>query len=356
MAGSQDKTEKPTGKRLSEARKRGNIPKSRELNGLIGLAAGVAVLFFHAETLTSETRELMHQLWGMGFRAAGEGALGNGLFVQIIGHLFTMTAPVALTVLVFSIAANLVQTRGFLLSFQAVQPKLSKLNPLEGVKRLVNLRSVSELIKSIVKIVAVGYAAGTVIHSEKLLILSLTDHGPGDIMGVLFALILKLLVRAGGILLVLSLLDYRYQRWQHLKDLMMTKQEVKEEHKQSEGNPQVKSRIRSLQRALARQRMMSQVPKASVVITNPTHYAVALLYRQDMEAPKVVAKGMNRVAQNIIKIARRHRIPVVQNPPLARALYKQVRLEAAIPAALYRAVAKVLAYVYHHQQRAGLPT
>jgi flagellar biosynthetic protein FlhB len=156
-----------------------------------------------------------------------------------------------------------------------------------------------------------------------------------------------------AVMLFVSLADYGYQKWQHRKDLMMTKQEIKEEYKESEGNPQIKSRIRSIQKSLARQRMLSQVHKATMVITNPTHYAVAMTYSPEMDAPTVVAKGVDFLARRIIKIARRQGIPVIQNPPLARALYKQVRLDETIPATLYRAVAKVLAYVFQQKRQSA---
>jgi len=153
-----------------------------------------------------------------------------------------------------------------------------------------------------------------------------------------------------GIMLFLGFLDFLYQKWQTKKDLMMTRQETKEEHKQSEGNPQIKSKIRTLQRSLARQRMLSRVPKASVIITNPTHFAVALHYETGMEAPTVVAKGVDFLAQKIIAIGRKHGVSIVPNPPLARALYKQVNLEETIPVELYKAVAKILAYIYQQKQ------
>jgi len=181
--------------------------------------------------------------------------------------------------------------------------------------------------------------------------MSLTDRELVGILEALGHLTYRILIRVSGIMLVLSLLDYYYQRWQYTRDLKMTKQEVKEEGKQAEGNPQVKSRIRSLQFSMARKRMMANVPKASVVITNPTHFAIALMYSTGMEAPQVIAKGANHLARKIIEIARKSGVPIVQNPPLARALYKQVNLDDTIPLTLYKAVAKVLAYIYQQKKR-----
>jgi len=190
-----------------------------------------------------------------------------------------------------------------------------------------------------------------IIRDEQDHFLPLVDTPVMDTIAFMGSLALKIGVRSSLAMLVLSGFDYAYQRWQYTRDLRMTKQEVKEEHKQSEGNPQIKARIRSLQRSMARRRMMAKVPKATVVITNPTHYAVALQYHKGLEAPRVVAKGQNLIAQRIKQLARKNHVPVVSNPPLARALYQQVDLEAQIPAILYRAVAKVLAFVFQQREQ-----
>jgi flagellar biosynthetic protein FlhB len=208
-----------------------------------------------------------------------------------------------------------------------------------------------ELGKSLLKLILISYVVFVIIQSDKDQFLPLVSMEVADLATVTGSLALKILLRSSLVMLALGILDYVYQRWQHQKDLMMTKQEVKEEHKQTEGNPQIKSKIRSIQKAIARQRMMSKVPQATVVITNPTHYAVALAYERSMEAPKLVAKGKNLIAKRIIAIARSHHISVVQNPPLARALYQQVDLDGTIPFTLYRAVAKVLAYLYQQRQQ-----
>ncbi|HDL90582.1 MAG TPA: EscU/YscU/HrcU family type III secretion system export apparatus switch protein, partial [Thermodesulforhabdus norvegica] len=219
-----------------------------------------------------------------------------------------------------------------------------------GLKRLLSLRSLTELAKSIIKFLAVSYALYSIIAGKYNLLIPTTLQEPYDIFKTIGFLTFHLFLRVISIMLVLSYLDLRYQKWQYIKDLMMTKQEVKEEHKQAEGDPRIKSKIRAKQLQIARARMLGQVPESEVVVTNPTHYAVALMYKpEEMEAPKVVAKGVDFMAKKIIKIARQHGVPIVHNPPLARALYRQVPLESTIPVELYKAVAKVLAYVY--QQR-----
>jgi flagellar biosynthetic protein FlhB len=218
---------------------------------------------------------------------------------------------------------------------------------------MVSIRSLTELVKSIFKLLIVSYAVYTVLWPERVALSELTGREASDFLSLTGMLALKLLFRVAGTMLALSLLDFLYQKWQTRKDLMMTRQEIKEEHKQSDGNPQIKSRIRTLQRALARQRMLSRIPKASVIITNPTHFAVALHYEPGMDAPIVVAKGMDFLARKIIVTGRKYGVSIVSNPPLARALYKQVKVEEKIPIELYRAVAKILAYIYQQKQSMG---
>ena len=353
MASSQEKTEKPTGKKLSDARKRGKVAKSRETNSTAVLMGGGLGIFLSTDIIYDHFRQMLLELWGHGFSSVLDSSPGTGLFLQIAVHFSMMIMPACLSALIVAVGVNLIQTKGFSLSFESITPDLSKLNPLQGLKRLLSLRSLIELGKSIMKMSIVGYAVYSVYRSEDQLFLSLISEEIPDIAKAFGYLASKVLMRVCGIMLFLSLLDFYYQRWQHQKDLKMTKQEVKEEQKQTDGNPEIKNRIRALQRTIARRRMMAAVPKASVVITNPTHYAVALLYEPKMEAPKVLAKGVNLVALNIIKTARKHRIPVVQNPPLARALYSEVEIDESVPVALYKAVAKVLAYIY--QQRGKKP-
>ena len=351
MTSAQEKTEKPSGKKLSEAKKRGNIAKSREANSTAVLMGSGIALYLSGDLITDHFRLMMVEAWGEGFRTSLSSPPGASLFLSMITHFSLMVFPTLLSAFLVAVGVNLIQTKGFSISLQAIQPNFSKLNPLSGFKKFVSLRSFIELGKSTIKMIIIGSAVYAVFQSEGHLLLPLMDQEVPGILQTLGHLTTKIVTRVCGIMLFVSLLDAYYQRWQHTKDLMMTKQEVKEEAKQSEGNPQIKSRIRSLQRSLARQRMMSKVPKATVVITNPTHYAVALQYEPHMEAPKVVAKGMNLIALNIIKIARKHRIPVVQNPPLARALYSEVELEETVPITLYKAVAKVLAFVFQQQGR-----
>ncbi|MBP8646576.1 MAG: flagellar biosynthesis protein FlhB [Syntrophobacteraceae bacterium] len=350
MAGSQEKTEKPSGKKLGEARSKGRVPKSVELNQLAVLGIGGVVLLFSAPAILDRFQQMVQGLWSVGFRPSWNDPLDAALFTQAATSFFVMIAPVVGTCFLVAVLINLLQLKGLILAFSAIKPNLSKLNPLAGFQRFVSLRSFLELAKSCIKLFIIGYLIYGALSSEYERLATVIYQEVGEILAVFGSLAWKIFVRVCGVMLVLSVLDFGYQRWQYMRDLRMTKQEVKEESKQSEGNPQIKGRIRSIQRNLARQRMMSAVPKASVVITNPTHYAVALLYESEMEAPRVVAKGLDHLARQIIKIARHHGVPVVQNPPLARALYQQVKLEATIPVNLYKAVARVLAYIYQRRK------
>ncbi len=350
MSGGQDRSEKPTEKKLREARERGQIPKSRELNSAAVLLGGGMVLYLSNGVIFDQFGQMLRELWSQGFSSTLTLPSIKESMGHVLIHFFTMIAPTVISILLIAVGINIIQTRGLNFSLKAVQPKFSKLNPFQGLKQIFSIRSLIELVKSILKIMIVGWVVYSVFRDGEDLFLPMVQQELPQILEVFGHLSLKLLVRVSLIMIVLGIADYCYQAWQHRKDLMMTKQEVKEEHKQSEGNPQIKSRIRSIQRALARQRMMAKVPKATAIVVNPTHYAVALQYKQQMEAPKVVAKGVDFVARKIIEVGRKHGVPVIQNPPLARALYQEVKLEGTIPISLYRAVAKVLAYVYQQKQ------
>lgn len=351
MASSQEKTEKPTDKRLEEARKRGQIPKSKELVSVGILIGGAVSVYFSGGLMLSHFRQMFEDLWKEGLQSASPLAAGAQIFSRTVFHLTIMIGPTLLTVLFMAIGLTALQTKGINFSLEAAQFKLSHLSPAQGFKKLFSVRAFVELIKSLLKLFIVGYAIYAVLQNERAAFVSLAGQGVNEVADAICRLGFKIIYRVAGIMLLVSLLDYYYQRWQHEKDLRMTRQELKEEHKQTEGDPYVKSRIRAIQRALAKQRMLAAIPKATMVVTNPTHIAIALAYNQGMEAPKVVGRGVDFLAKKIIKIARKHGVPVIQNPPLARALYKQVKLEETIPATLYRAVAKLLAYVYQQQKR-----
>ncbi|MCE5333021.1 MAG: flagellar biosynthesis protein FlhB [Desulfobacteraceae bacterium] len=350
MSAGQEKTEQPSGKRLADARNKGQIAKSRDLTSLGVLISGCMAVYLSRNIILDHFRLILETAWSKdAFEIPGFFAL-SGMPASLLYSLFVMIAPTVLIMTVVGVIVNLGQMRGFLLSVEAMHISFSNLNPLAGLRRLVSLRSLVELVKSVAKIAIVFWAVYSVLWPERSTLLELAARDVTAFMQVTGMLMLNTVLRVAGVMLILSLLDFLYQKWQTRKDLMMTRQEVKEEAKQGEGNPQVKSRIRALQRALARQRMFSKIPKASVIITNPTHFAVALHYKPGMEAPTVVAKGVDFLAFKIIRLGRKHGVPIVQNPPLARALYKQVKLDETIPGDLYRAVAKILAFIYQQKQ------
>lgn len=339
-----ERTEQATPKKREEARKKGQVAKSREIPSVLTLMGGVSILFLSGSYLYGHLSRLMIR----SFRQAADGPLSldaiQSLNSELIHSLFLILLPILISVVVISILGHTIQT-GPLVT--ALKWDWSKLNPLSGLRKLFSGQSLAELIKSILKIIIVGGVAYLTIRKELPHLPSLTDQELESVWRFVRSISWDLVFRTGIVLVVLAGLDYVFQRWTHEKNLRMTKLELKEEFKQTEGDPIAKSRIRSLQRQMARKRMMAEVPKADVIITNPTHFAVALSYQmEEMEAPKVVAKGAGHVAEKIIEIGRNHRVPVIENKPLAQILHKTVEIGQVIPASLYQALADILAYVY----------
>ncbi|MGC9196520.1 MAG: flagellar biosynthesis protein FlhB [Syntrophobacteraceae bacterium] len=349
--GSQDKTEAPSGKRLQDARAKGQIPKSRDLTSVGVLLTGGVAIYLSRNHIYANFARIVRYVWSKSSFTHPAIFDTPGFFLHLMLLFLSMIAPVVLAIVAVSMILNLAQLKGFLFSFKAWNISFGNINPLGGLKRMFSLRSLNELVKSILKVAIVSYAVYSVVWPERTLMMGLFWLDVPQYLSFIGRFALKILFRVVGYMLVVAILDLLYQRWQITKDLKMTKQEVKEESKQSEGNPQIKGRIRSLQRSLARMRMLSKVKKATVIVTNPTHFAVALLYEKGMEAPVVVAKGVDFLALKIIDTGRKQGVSIVCNPPLARALYKQVKLDEIIPTELYRAVAKILAYIYQQKQR-----
>jgi len=348
MAGKndQEKTEKPTGKKLEKAREKGQVPKSPEISSAFIVLCAATVFLAAGPWIFRSLMELMQGV----FQNLGTLNLQGESVRTFLGEIFVrfliIMAPIMISVVVVGVAANLVQV-GFLFTMEPLTPKLSKFNPITGMKKFVSLRSLIELTKSLVKILYIGFIAWWVLRSELDALPSLIDMSVGQILGFIGVLSLKVMFYVAMAMMVLAVIDFTYQRWQHNKDLMMTKQEVKDEYKQAEGDPKVKSRIRQLQREMASRRMMASIPDADVVITNPTHLAIAIKYNaEEMFAPQIVAKGAGLVAKRIRAIAVENNIPVVENKPLAQTLFKSTEVGDFVPADLYRAVAEVLAYVY----------
>ncbi|MBT8330766.1 MAG: flagellar biosynthesis protein FlhB [Deltaproteobacteria bacterium] len=269
-------------------------------------------------------------------------ALATAMFKKV----FLILVPFFVPVVIVALAGNIGQI-GFEMHTKPLRPKLSKFNPVAGLKKLVSSKSLVELVKSIFKIVIVGSVAFGVVKKEMTKFPALIQQEVSDILLFIASVAFEIFFYVCLILIILAALDYIYQRWRHEENLKMTKQEVKDERKQSEGDPKIKARIRKVQMEMAARRMMEAVPDADVVITNPVHLAIALKFDSaEMIAPTVVAKGAGPVAQKIKEIARENEVPIVEDKPLAQALHKMVEIGEFIPAELYRAVAEVLAYVY----------
>ena len=343
----QEKTEPATSKKREEARNKGQVAVSREIPSVMILLSALGVFLFGGGWIFSQMS---------GFMAGFFGALhafhiddvqtARSMLAAIFGRVGTILAPVMLAVLIAGVVGNVIQV-GWLFSTETLQPKLGKLNPLSGIKRMLSLKTFMETVKSVAKVMLVGSLAYGVVNSRLDDIPGLMQSDVADIVSFVGQVSLRIAFYICLALIVLAVADYTFQRWQHEKELRMTKQEIKDEARQTMGDPKVKAKIKRLQREMAMQRMMQAVPKADVVITNPTRLAVAVRFDPDtMDAPMVLAKGAGHMARRIREAAAEHHIPMVEQKPLARALFKSVEIGQFIPVNLYRALAEVLAYVY----------
>jgi len=346
----QEKTEEPTSKKLDDARKKGDIPRSKDLNTMLLtlVAAGSLLVFgpgitevlleiFHYNF--SITREDIFDTQGM-FRH-----LTNSVKEALLG-LLPLFAVLVLAALIAPISLG-----GWNFSTEALTPKFSRLDPIQGIKRLFSLNSLVELLKAIGKVAVVGISAYFVFNAFKMELPSLSWMAPEYAFGRMVEILAWVAIWISASLIFIVLIDVPFQLYQHNEKMKMTLQEIKDEMKSSEGKPEVKGRIRQLQREMANRRMMSDVPEADVIITNPTHFAVALKYDDgEMGAPELLAKGADEVAFKIREIGEAYDIPVLQIPPLSRAIYHSTEIGETIPEGLYMAVAQILAYVYQLKQ------
>lgn len=341
----EERTEKATARRRDQARQRGQIAKSVEINSAALMLAAFWLLSVTGPRFYNGLATVMRQSFArLSAADLTYEALSAGALSVAVTFLWTL-APFVLPLVVVGVVANMMQV-GLLFSPKVLQPDLKKISPANGFKRLFSLRGTVDLLKSLIKVTVVGTVIYITLRDNYPAILSTSRMQLSSGVSTLAGMAIEVGFRVAAIMVVLAALDYVYQRYEHEKGLRMSKQEVKEEMKLFE-NPQLKSRIRSRQRQLAMNRMMAAIPEADVVITNPTHIAVALRYQQGKHfAPQVVAKGQRLVAQRIKDKAREHNVPLVENKPLARTLFKMVEVGQAIPTELYQAVAEVLAFVY----------
>lgn len=341
-----EKTEQPSQRRLDQAREKGQVARSRELSTFAILLAGGGTLWFMGSSLTQQMLKLLRD----GLTMNQEMAFNPELMMPRLYDL-SLGAMLAffplLLVMLLTAAFSPLLLNGWLFSVQSLQPQFSRLNPLSGIARMFSVHSLIELAKAVAKSVVVGGVAAWVIWHNKDAVMALCTQSLSAAIPQVGHLIGASFMAVVGAMLLIVLVDVPFQLWEHNKKLMMTKEEVRQEAKETEGDPMVKGRIRNLQRESARRRMMAAIPTADVVVTNPTHYAVALKYSdKGSRAPVVVAKGSDLLALRIREIAQQNHVPILEAPPLARALHKHTDLGESIPEALYTAVAEVLAYVY----------
>jgi len=349
----EEKTEEATPKRRQEAREEGQVAKSQDLSMAFTLLFSFIVLFFLMNSMIIELSEFMTKFLTDYLTLALTARNFHTLLLEIMRFILQLIAPIMVVTAVIGSALGIFQT-GFLFTPKAIQPKISKLNPISGFKNMFSKKTFVEFLKSLLKISIVGVIAYLTIKSRLSDILLLGKMSLDQALRLIGGIVYSLAIKISIILIILGVGDFIYQKWQHEQDLKMTKQQVKEERKQTEGSPEVQKRIKEEQQKLAMNRMMSDIPDADVVITNPTHIAVAIKFDMDtMEAPVIIGKGKGEVAQKIKEKAKEHDIEIVEEKPLARALYAEAEIGQEIPVELYQAVAEILAYVYQLNNERG---
>lgn len=340
-----EKTEQATDTRREEYRNRGQVAHSKEIASAIFFLAAAGSIYIISRYASKHIVELLQYTFGLDMiQAIREGNPTEA--VKMAGFKLAVILTPILAAAGFLGALSSIMQIGFLSVEDALSPKFEKLDPVAGLKRIFSLRTAMEGVKSFFKILFIGLVVYLILKAEVHKIPYLVSYSLEELLVYLGYLSVKLFFVVGMIMGGLGGLDYLYQRWDLEKQMMMTKQEVKMEHKQREGDPMVKARIRRIQREMSNRRMMEDVPKGDVVITNPTHIAVVLKYGENLPAPQLIAKGADFLAEKIKEMAREHNIPIVENKPLARTIYKTLKLKQVIPRELFVAVAEVLSYVY----------
>ena len=348
----QEKTEAPTEKKRRESREEGQVAFSRELPSAALLAGILLTLIATSPLILDAFREMTTQI----FREMSKAdELSIGSLYELSGEIFSTLlpafAPFAAIIVLVGILASVLQV-GVQITLKAIAPKFNKISPLTGLKRLFSTQSLADFLKSMAKLIIVGFV-GYITYMDKITELNgLSVATPEAILEYNFTVVAEVSGKIVLALVAIAIFDYIYQRWHHEKQLMMTKQEVKEETKQTEGDPQLKARIRQIQREMSNARMMQEVPKADALIVNPTHFSVAILYDRDvMEAPEITAKGIDHMALRMRTVARESSVPILERPELARDLYANVEIGETIPERFYKAIAEILAFVYRLRRR-----
>ena len=345
-----EKTEEATPKRKEEARNKGQVAKSMEINSVFVIVAAFFTLNVIGSYLFDELAGYMKFIFTNLVVADFTITAAQQVFIGFIIIFLKTALPVMCVILVTALSINFVQV-GFNFTMKPLMPDFDKINPLKGFGRLFSKRSLVELVKALMKIAIIGGFVYRFMMNQTQQIPALISADLIDTFHLTASLILNLVFNISAVLFILAVFDYMYQWWEHQESMKMSKQDIKQEHKQAEGDPQIKGKIKQRQREMAMRRMMQDIPKADVVVTNPTHYAVALQYNQEMLAPIIVAKGQDIIAQKIKEIAKEHKVTIVENKMLARALYAAVEIGQPVPHELYQAVAEVLAYVFKLKKR-----
>ncbi len=341
-----EKTEDASGKKLDKAREEGQTAKSMEIPSVFVLLAGVLALDAFSSNFYKKSLSVLNDSFTFEHVPLITDTEVMNLFWRYSETMFLMLAPVLLAVFIAALISNFAQV-GFQISWKAIEPKFSKLNPIQGFAQKFSSKAFVEFLKSILKLIIVFVVTYMMMKSEIKNIIRLYDHSVSYILLYILKISFWIFIKVLIIMAALAILDYAFQKWKFLDDQKMTKQEVKDEGKQTEGDPQVKARIRQLQAQAARQRMMAEVPEADVIVTNPTRLAIAVRYDgMTMDAPTVVAKGAGSIAANIRVLAEESGVPLVENKELARNLYAVVDIGQSVPTELFQAVAEILAYVY----------
>ena len=348
----QEKTEVPTEKKRRESREEGQVAFSKELSSAALLAGIVLTLVATSPIILDAMGQLMSQI----FRdLAQRKELSIDIIFTLSGEILSIIlpafAPFAAVIIFAGIFASVLQV-GVMITFKAISPKFNKISPLTGLKRLFSSQSLADFLKSMAKLIIVGFV-GYLTYIDKITELNgLSVSTPESILIYNFTVVAEVAGKIVLALVAIAIFDYFYQRWHHEQQLMMTKQEVKDETKQTEGDPQLKARIRQIQREMSNARMMQEVPKADAVIVNPTHFSIAILYDRDvMTAPEVIAKGADHLALRMRTVARENNVPILERPELARDLYANVEIGDDIPERFYKAIAEILAFVYRLRKR-----
>lgn len=351
---SEEKTEKATPKKKQDARKKGQVPVSKELNASFSLLMAFVAIDFLKGYMGTHMMNIMAVISNSASHESLDTIFYEQGIYEFLGYIFQeillISIPILVIVMISGTLVSFAQV-GSLFSLDPIKPKFSKINPLKGMKNLFSMRSIVEFAKSVLKSAIMLAIAFDYVNKQIPTMISTFDLNPINILAVMWDIVFNIGIRCSLVLFVIAIFDYAYKRWQNEKDLRMSKKEIKDEYKEMEGDPQLKAKIKEKQREFAMSRMMQEVPSADVVITNPTHFAVAIRYESGVsEAPMVIAKGQDLIAKNIKRIAGENEVPIVENKPLARTLFATVEVGEPISPELYEAVAEVLAYVYKLKQ------